>query len=127
MEVIGLAGDDKAGTRLTVLRAIDKLDKIGPSGVRDLLGAGRWENPEEKSGDFTKGAGLQPEAADVVLAFVASGADSAADTVRQPRQAGDRQRARQRGCRGIEADCHPGRRGRLCRAGEDRPVGGAWS
>ncbi|WP_257235223.1 histidine--tRNA ligase [Pleomorphomonas sp. JP5] len=81
MEVIGLAGDDKAGTRLTVLRAIDKLDKIGPSGVRDLLGAGRWENPEEKSGDFTKGAGLPPQAADVVLAFVASGADNAADTV----------------------------------------------
>jgi histidyl-tRNA synthetase len=49
--------------------------------VRDLLGAGRWENPEEKSGDFTKGAGLSTEAADVVLAFVASGADSAADTV----------------------------------------------
>lgn len=81
MEVIGLAGDDKAGARLTVLRAIDKLDKIGPSGVRDLLGEGRWENPEEKSGDYTKGAGLSKDAADVVLAFVASGAATAEATV----------------------------------------------
>ena len=54
MEAIGLGGDDKAGQRLTVLRAIDKLDKIGPDGVRDLLGEGRMD----VSGDYTKGAGL---------------------------------------------------------------------
>lgn len=58
MEAIGIGGPEHAGTRLTVLRAIDKLDKIGVKGVQDLLGPGRWENPEEKSGDFTKGAGL---------------------------------------------------------------------
>src|SRR3954465_10697848 len=40
MEAIGLAGDDKAGQRLTVLRAIDKLDRLGVAGVRQLLGAG---------------------------------------------------------------------------------------
>src|ERR671914_824762 len=41
LEAIGLGGDDKAGQRLTVLRAIDKLDRLGPAGVRQLLGAGR--------------------------------------------------------------------------------------
>ena len=54
MEAIGLGGDEKAGQRLTVLRAIDKLDKIGADGVRDLLGEGRMD----PSGDYTKGAGL---------------------------------------------------------------------
>ncbi|MFG1398166.1 histidine--tRNA ligase [Roseixanthobacter pseudopolyaromaticivorans] len=73
LEAIGLGGDENAGRRLTVLRAIDKLDKIGVDGVRDLLGAGRWENPEAKSGDFTKGAGLAAEAIDKVLAFVNAG------------------------------------------------------
>ncbi len=73
LEAIGLGGEANAGRRLTVLRAIDKLDKIGVDGVRDLLGAGRWENPEAKSGDFTKGAGLEAEAIDKVLAFVSAG------------------------------------------------------
>jgi histidyl-tRNA synthetase len=58
MEAIGLSGDDKAGQRLTVLRAIDKLDRLGIEGVRQLLGPGR----KDESGDFTKGAGLAPEA-----------------------------------------------------------------
>jgi histidyl-tRNA synthetase len=71
MEVIGIGGPEHAGTRLTVLRALDKLDKIGVGGVRDLLGAGRWENPEVKSGDFTKGAGLRPDQSDQILALVA--------------------------------------------------------
>jgi histidyl-tRNA synthetase len=42
--------------KLTVLRAIDKLDRLGIDGVRLLLGPGR----EDESGDFTKGAGLAP-------------------------------------------------------------------
>ncbi|MGB6175713.1 MAG: ATP phosphoribosyltransferase regulatory subunit, partial [Methylocella sp.] len=37
-----------------VLRAIDKLDRLGPEGVQSLLGKGR----KDESGDFTKGAGL---------------------------------------------------------------------
>ena len=40
LEAIGLGGDDNAGRRLTVLRAIDKLDKFGAEGVRLLLGRG---------------------------------------------------------------------------------------
>ncbi len=54
MEAIGLGAAENAGRRLTVLRAIDKLDRLGPSGVIDLLGPGR----KDDSGDFTKGADL---------------------------------------------------------------------
>lgn len=43
MEAIGLAGDENAARRLIVLRGIDKLDKVGPEGVRDLLGKGRMD------------------------------------------------------------------------------------
>ncbi len=68
MEAIGLAGPDKAGQRLTVLRAIDKLDRLGADGVRQLLGPGR----KDESGDFTKGAGLADEAIERILAYVAS-------------------------------------------------------
>jgi len=66
MEAIGLAGADKAGQRLTVLRAIDKLDRLGPDGVRQLLSAGR----KDESGDFTKGAGLDEAAVERILAYV---------------------------------------------------------
>jgi len=68
MEAIGLSGEENGHKRLTVLRAIDKLDKVGPEGVRDLLGKGRLD----QSGDFTPGAGLTEEAIDVVLAFTAA-------------------------------------------------------
>ncbi len=77
LETIGLSGDDRAGQRLTVLRAIDKLDKVGPEGVRDLLGAGRLD----PSGDFTKGAGLASDAIDRVLAFTAARGDTSAATI----------------------------------------------
>jgi histidyl-tRNA synthetase len=46
---------------LIIMRAIDKLDRLGISGVQQLLGDGR----KDESGDFTKGAGLG--AADIVL------------------------------------------------------------
>ncbi len=65
MEAIGLGGEENAGRRLTVLRAIDKLDKFGSEGVRLLLGEGR----KDESGDFTKGAGLSEEQADMVLSL----------------------------------------------------------
>ena len=58
METVGLSGEDKAGRRLTVLRAIDKLDKFSVEEVSKLLGSGRWDGGEEGKGDFTKGAGL---------------------------------------------------------------------
>src|SRR4051812_25905067 len=57
LEAIGLGGEEHAGRRLTVLRAIDKLDRLGPDGVRQLLGPGR----KDESGDFARGAGLGDE------------------------------------------------------------------
>ena len=68
LESIGLAGAENAGRRLTVLRAIDKLDRLGPDGVRQLLGEGR----KDESGDFTKGAGLDAAACARVLAATAA-------------------------------------------------------
>src|SRR6201989_1383007 len=58
LEAIGLGGAENAGRRLTVLRAIDKLDKFSADEVRKLLGPGRWDGGEEGKGDFTKGAEL---------------------------------------------------------------------
>ncbi|UUP18513.1 Histidine--tRNA ligase [Nitratireductor thuwali] len=58
MEAVGLGGEEKAGRRLTVLRAIDKLDKFSVDDVMLLLGPGRWDGGREGEGDFTKGAGL---------------------------------------------------------------------
>jgi histidyl-tRNA synthetase len=66
LESIGLGGEDNAGRRLRVMRAIDKLDRLGIEGVRLLLGPGR----KDESGDFTKGAGLDSDASDRVLASV---------------------------------------------------------
>jgi histidyl-tRNA synthetase len=63
LEVCGLRGDANAGQRLTVLRAIDKLDRLGEGGVRLLLGEGR----KDESGDFTSGAGLDEKQIDEVL------------------------------------------------------------
>ena len=66
MEAIGLGGEENAGKRLGVLRAIDKLDKFGPEGVRLLLGTGR----KDESGDFTKGVGLADAQCVAVLAGI---------------------------------------------------------
>jgi histidyl-tRNA synthetase len=66
MEAIGLDGNENASKRLTVLRAIDKLDRLGPEGVFLLLTAGR----KDESGDFTKGAGLTEDQAENVLGYL---------------------------------------------------------
>jgi histidyl-tRNA synthetase len=63
LESIGLGGEANAAKRLTVLRAIDKLDRLGLEGVKQLLGAGR----KDESGDFTRGAGLTSEQSSQVL------------------------------------------------------------
>lgn len=69
MEAIGLAGDENAARRLIVLRAIDKLDRLGPEGVAALLGTGR----KDESGDFTKGAGLNQNQIDAAMGMVGEG------------------------------------------------------
>ena len=73
LEAIGLGGEANAGKRLIVLRAVDKLDRLGIEGVKALLGPGR----KDESGDFTKGAGLEGSAIDRVLdAISAQAGDS---------------------------------------------------
>jgi len=57
LEEIGLGGEENIGKRLTVMRAIDKLDRLGDVGVHLLLTKGR----RDESGDFTPGAGLTEE------------------------------------------------------------------
>jgi histidyl-tRNA synthetase len=66
MEAIGIGGEENASKRLTVLRAIDKLDRLGVGGVTDLLGEGR----QDESGDYTKGAGLKTPDSQIVLGVV---------------------------------------------------------
>jgi histidyl-tRNA synthetase len=46
LEGIDLGGDENAGRRLTVLRAIDKLDRLSIPGVRALLGKGAKKEKE---------------------------------------------------------------------------------
>jgi histidyl-tRNA synthetase len=77
LEVAGLSGNDKDAERGIVLRAIDKLDRLGVAGVRALLGEGR----KDESGDFTKGAGLSQAQADVVIGFMEAKRDTGAATV----------------------------------------------
>lgn len=69
LEAAGLSGD--AGRKGIVLRAIDKLDRLGAAGVRALLGAGR----KDESGDFTKGAELAPDQITRVLEFIGGAGD----------------------------------------------------
>ncbi|MGY4315723.1 histidyl-tRNA synthetase [Bradyrhizobium sp. JR3.5] len=73
MESIGLGGEENAGRRLTVLRAIDKLDKFPLDEVAKLLGPGRWDGGEEGKGDFTKGAGLSDDGISSVVNFTGWG------------------------------------------------------
>ncbi|MDD9797622.1 MAG: HisS family protein, partial [Alphaproteobacteria bacterium] len=62
---LGLDPDDTGYEmrRLTILRAMDKLDRLGMDAIRLLLGAGR----KDESGDFTEGAGLGAAAIDKIV------------------------------------------------------------
>jgi histidyl-tRNA synthetase len=73
LEVINLQDDEQ---RMVVLRAIDKLDRLGTEGVEQLLGEGR----KDPSGDFTKGAGLSAQQIAVVLGFVTAKRQNTQDT-----------------------------------------------
>ena len=66
MQTLGLELPDVDGTRLTTLRAMDKFDKLGEQGVRQLLGKGR----KDESGDFTKGANMNEASVQVVIEFL---------------------------------------------------------
>ncbi|MGF1447684.1 MAG: histidine--tRNA ligase [Pikeienuella sp.] len=86
MEAAGLLLPDEPerfeAERGIVLRAVDKLDRLGDEGVRALLGEGR----KDESGDFTKGAGLAADQAEIVMGFVAAGRESDALTCARLRE-----------------------------------------
>src|ERR1700730_13849091 len=66
LEANGLGGESNTTKRLIVLRAIDKVDRLGPAGVKQLLGEGR----RDPSGDFTQGAELKSDQIDSIMRFV---------------------------------------------------------
>jgi histidyl-tRNA synthetase len=61
--------------RLTTMRAIDKLDRLGIEGVKMLLGKGR----KDDSGDYTKGAELNDSQIECVVAAITGKANIAAN------------------------------------------------
>ncbi|WP_449042424.1 histidine--tRNA ligase [Paracoccus sp. (in: a-proteobacteria)] len=73
--VLDSMGVSDPDTAADVLRTIDKFDKVGESGVRELLTTGR----KDASGAEIEGVGLDPAQAEPVLAFLTSkGATNAA-------------------------------------------------
>jgi histidyl-tRNA synthetase len=72
LESINLGGENNAGRRLTVMRAVDKLDRLGMGAVAQLLGEGR----KDDSGDFTKGANLDAASIQTILSVIEPVADS---------------------------------------------------
>ncbi|MCP4700881.1 MAG: histidine--tRNA ligase [Gammaproteobacteria bacterium] len=67
LETIGLSLHEESN--LAVLRAIDKLDRLGIEGVEALLGEGRLD----PTGAFAKGANLSSGQKEAVLQFLKSG------------------------------------------------------
>ncbi|MFO1114990.1 MAG: histidine--tRNA ligase [Beijerinckiaceae bacterium] len=95
MEAIGLPdAPEHHQRRLKVLRAIDKLDRLGADGVEMLLGPGR----KDESGDFTPGAELDPAAIARVLAFTSARKATNAETIAALEQAAS---GSQRGLEGV--------------------------
>ncbi|MFA5899824.1 MAG: histidine--tRNA ligase [Hyphomicrobium sp.] len=68
-EVVGLNGEENDAKWLVAMRALDKLDRLGPAGVRELLGKGR----KDESGDYTSGAELDAEAVDTIMSAFEAG------------------------------------------------------
>jgi len=75
--LLSAAGVGDPTQKLGVLRAVDKLDRLGVAGVTALLGAGR----KDESGAFTRGAGLTGGAAEAVLAFLGAARRSRSETL----------------------------------------------
>jgi len=64
--VLEATGVSEPEQQAAVLRTIDKFDKVGEAGVRELLGKGRLD----ASGAYIDGVGLSEEQADTVLRFL---------------------------------------------------------
>jgi histidyl-tRNA synthetase len=93
MESTGLGGEDNAGRRLTVLRAIDKLDRLGVEGVKQLLGHGR----KDESGDFTRGAELDELQSELIISYLTARGSSSPETLRNIARLGGRSHALEEG------------------------------
>ena len=76
-------GLPEGDAREAVLRTIDKFDKVGEAGVRELLTKGRLD----ASGAFIDGVGLEAAQADPVIAFLTSKADTVSETLSNLRAA----------------------------------------
>jgi histidyl-tRNA synthetase len=75
--------DRKEEWQAGVLRTIDKFDKVGSAGVRELLTKGR----EDASGAFIEGIGLTEDQVEPVLTFLTSRGNSSAKTLANLRSA----------------------------------------
>ncbi|MBL4696532.1 MAG: histidine--tRNA ligase [Rhizobiaceae bacterium] len=71
MEAAAIAEDK----RLDVMRAMDKLDRLGRDGVEDLLGKGR----EDESGDVTKGVELEDNQVEIIMNYLFAPGETGAD------------------------------------------------
>lgn len=76
LDNIGLTEDDES-TRAAVLRTMDKFDKVGREGVRQLLTGGRLD----ESGAFIDGVGLSIEQADQIFDVLNTPGETNAETV----------------------------------------------
>jgi histidyl-tRNA synthetase len=74
LEATGVSDPEQ---QAAVLRTIDKFDKVGEAGVRELLGKGRLD----ASGAYIDGVGLSDEQAAPVLAFLTSMGRDTAETL----------------------------------------------
>ncbi|MEQ8877117.1 MAG: histidine--tRNA ligase [Phycisphaerales bacterium] len=81
LESMGLADD--AERSAAVMRTIDKFDKVGEAGVRELLGKGRLD----ASGAYIDGVGLTDDQAGPVLTFLTSKASDMGETFANLRRA----------------------------------------
>ena len=80
LEAMGVSDNAQAAD---VLRTIDKFDKVGEQGVRQLLGKGRLD----ASGAYIDGVGLSDAQADPVVAFLTSKAADVSATFANLRNA----------------------------------------
>ena len=81
--VLEAMGVSDAGQQADVLRTIDKFDKVGEAGVRQLLGKGRLD----ASGAYIDGVGLSDAQAEPVVQFLIAKGASNAETLENLRGA----------------------------------------
>jgi histidyl-tRNA synthetase len=77
MDKIMVSQEFDAATMDAVLRTIDKFDKVGKDGVRELLTTGR----KDSSGAFIEGVGLSSDQAEIVLAFLTAKGSTNKETI----------------------------------------------